>query len=159
MPPVRYGRLGVRHAGELLTVQRAAFVTEAQLYDTPHLDPLTETLEDLTTELGGVRCLGVGAWLGSRLVGGVRLRIGAEAVQLGRLAVAPDMRRRGIATGLLAAAERLLPDGSTVIELFTGQQSDGNLELYHRAGYSDVHLAQAPGVTFVHMRKVLGAKR
>jgi len=32
-------------AGELLTLQRAVFVTEAQLYDNPHLPPLTETLD------------------------------------------------------------------------------------------------------------------
>lgn len=38
-------------AGELLTLQRAAFVTEAQLYDNPHLPPLTETLDALRADL------------------------------------------------------------------------------------------------------------
>lgn len=33
--------------GELLTLQRAAFVTEAQLYDDPRLPALVETLPEL----------------------------------------------------------------------------------------------------------------
>ena len=34
-------------AGELLTLRRAAFVTEAQQYGDPHIPPLTQTLEEL----------------------------------------------------------------------------------------------------------------
>ena len=34
-------------AGELLTLRRAAFVTEAQQYDDPHIPPLTQTLDEL----------------------------------------------------------------------------------------------------------------
>ena len=34
--------LGVADAGELMTLQRAAYVTEAQLHDQPFLPPLTE---------------------------------------------------------------------------------------------------------------------
>jgi len=44
-------RLGSGDAGEILTLQRAAFVTEAQLYGDLHLPPLTQTIEDLRAEL------------------------------------------------------------------------------------------------------------
>jgi hypothetical protein len=37
--------------GEVLTVQRAAYVTEAQLYGDPHLPPLAQTLEKLREEV------------------------------------------------------------------------------------------------------------
>ncbi|WP_448614769.1 hypothetical protein [Modestobacter sp. URMC 112] len=42
-------------AGELLTLQRAAFVTEAQVYDDPRLPALVETPDELRSALGG-RC-------------------------------------------------------------------------------------------------------
>ena len=38
-------------AGEVLTLQRAAFVQEALIYGTPHMPPLTQTLEEITAEL------------------------------------------------------------------------------------------------------------
>lgn len=40
-------------AGELLTLQRAAFVTEAQVYGDPRLPALTETLDELRAALPG----------------------------------------------------------------------------------------------------------
>lgn len=53
-----------RHvAGELLTLQRAAYVTEAQAHDDPCLPPLVETLDDLRSVLADptVTTLGSGA--------------------------------------------------------------------------------------------------
>ena len=44
---VRIDIVGDEAAGELLTVRRAAFVTEAQLYDDPNIPPLTQTLDEL----------------------------------------------------------------------------------------------------------------
>ena len=38
-------------AGEVLTLQRAAFVQEALIYGTPEMPPLTQTLEELEAEL------------------------------------------------------------------------------------------------------------
>ncbi|RBY80421.1 GNAT family N-acetyltransferase [Blastococcus sp. TF02-09] len=58
------GALPARAAGELLTLQRAAYVTEAQLYDDARLPALVQTLDELRAEL--VRCLVAQA--GRRLV-------------------------------------------------------------------------------------------
>ena len=44
---VHIGPLGPEHAGEVLTVQRAAYVTEAQRYGSPELPPLRESLDTL----------------------------------------------------------------------------------------------------------------
>jgi hypothetical protein len=41
----------VADAGELLTLQRAAYVTEARLYDDPELPGLTQSLPELVDEL------------------------------------------------------------------------------------------------------------
>jgi hypothetical protein len=40
-------------AGELLTVQRAAYLVEAQRYDDPHIAPLTETLDEVRAAISG----------------------------------------------------------------------------------------------------------
>jgi ribosomal protein S18 acetylase RimI-like enzyme len=49
---LRIDSAGPDDAGELLTLQRAAYVTEAQLYADPCLPPLTETLAELRAALG-----------------------------------------------------------------------------------------------------------
>src|SRR4051794_39646089 len=99
-------------AGELLTLQRAAFVTEAQAYDNPHIRPLTESLDDVRAGLraGGVITYGLRDERG-RLVGAARLRVEGPAAHLGRLVVAPDRQGEGLGGELLSAAERLAPTG------------------------------------------------
>ncbi len=62
-------------AGELLTLRRAAFVTEAQLYQDPNIPPLTQTLHELREDLAREDVVTIGAWLGPRLVGSVRVKI------------------------------------------------------------------------------------
>ena len=57
MPTVDLVPLPPGAAGELLTLQRAAYVTEAQLYDDVRLPALVQTLDDLVDELAGGTCL------------------------------------------------------------------------------------------------------
>ncbi len=152
MTAVRLGPLGADAAGELLTLQRAAYVTEAQLYDDARLPALTQSLDDLGAELRTARC--TGAWLGARLVGAVRTREDDGVLHVGRLVVAPDLQGRGIGTGLLAATEE--GAGAGMAALFTGHLSVGNLRLYARAGYREQRREQVhPGLTLVHLTKPL----
>ena len=117
-------------AGELLTLQRAAYVTEAQLYDDLRLPALVQTLDELRAELaaGG----GLVAREGARTVGAVRFRLDGDVLHIGRLTVAPDRQGAGIGTRLLTAAEGAVPARRTA--LFTGHRSEGNLRLYARCG-------------------------
>lgn len=138
--------------GELLTLQRAAYASEAQLYDDPRLPALVQTLDELVDELAGSRCLA--ALAGSRLVGAVRSRERDGVLHIGRLVVAPDLQGRGIGTRLLAAAEQ--STGLPRATLFTGARSAANLRLYRRHGYAEsgrepVH----PGLELVHLTKEL----
>src|SRR5699024_2551859 len=66
------------HAGELLTVRRAAFVTEAQIYQDPHLPALTQSLTELRADLARDDVVTIGGWHGTRLVGSVRVQLGEE---------------------------------------------------------------------------------
>ena len=139
-------------AGELLTLQRAAYVTEAQLYDDPRLPALVQTLTGLVAELTESSC--IGAWSGARLVGAVRSREHDGRLHVGRLVVAPDLQGRGIGRRLLAAVEAgtELPEST----LFTGARSEANLRLYRRLGYVESAREELrAGLELVHLVKAL----
>lgn len=144
-------------AGEVLTLQRAAFVQEAQIYGTPQLPPLTQTLAELEAEL--VDNLGCVAVDGTRIVGAVRARRDGELLLVGRLTIAPDQQGRGIGTRLLAAVEeRGAALGATEAELFTGSLSEANLRLYLREGYVETQRVPGDdGIEQVFLRKPLPA--
>lgn len=121
-------------AGEVLTIQRAAFASEARIYGDADMPPLTQTLEELRAEL--VENLGCVALVGPRIVGAVRARVNDDLLLIGRLAIAPDQQGGGLGTTLLAAVEERGRDaGATTAELFTGALSEANQQLYEREGY------------------------
>ncbi|MCA0296755.1 MAG: GNAT family N-acetyltransferase [Actinobacteria bacterium] len=134
-------------AGEVLTLQRAAYVSEAQLYGDPHLPPLVQTLDDLARELEGPA---LGLRLGPRLVAAVRWTRTGDQANIGRLVVAPDLQGHGLGTTLLRAAEDA--SGATQFELFTGHLSEANLRLYRREGYVEArreHLSPTVQLVFL----------
>jgi GNAT superfamily N-acetyltransferase len=135
--------LGTADAGEVLTLQRAAYVGEAMLYD-QFLPPLFETLQEVTDVLGsGITVLGIRD--GGRLIGTVRIKPDGE---IARLAVAPDRQHEGLGTRLLQAAiER---DGTW---LFTGDRSEANLRLYRRHGFEETHREAVPGHELVYLSR------
>lgn len=89
--------LSINDAGEILTLQRAAYLTEAAAHNDFNLPPLTQTLAELTDELGDPSVTALGIREGGRLVGAVRVRRSEDAVELGRLIVAPTDRVRASA--------------------------------------------------------------
>ena len=139
-------------AGEVLTLQRAAFVSEAQIYGSTDMPPLTQTLEQVVAELREGSALG--ARRGHRLVGAIRFRIDGELLLVGRIAVAPDQQGEGIGRLLLEAAEER--SAAAVSELFTGSLSTANIELYERCGYTvSERVPDGDGTAQVFMRKQL----
>lgn len=151
-PPVR---LGCADAGEILTLQRAAYVTEAQLHKDVNLPPLTQTLTELVAEIEDPRVTVLGYREASRLLASTRIEIHQDLAQLRRTAVAPDQQGRGLGTALLKWAERLLPASVSAIELFTGEYSEANLRLYRRLGYEEVRRSSVGAYSLVHMQKTL----
>ncbi|WP_305091442.1 N-acetyltransferase [Prescottella sp. R16] len=151
--------LTARDAGELLTLQRAAYVTEAQAHDDPILPPLTQTLTELVDELSDPAVAATGLRdTNGRLVAAVRVQTRADigAVDIGRLIVAPDRQGRGLGTRLLSHVERGLSEPVTVLRLFTGEHSAGNLRLYRRLGFQETHRTPTPaGYALVHLAKTI----
>lgn len=149
---VVFTRAVASDAGEILTVQRAAFVREAQLYGDPNVPPLVETLDEVRSAIATARVV-VGR-IGPRLVAAGRLSVRERVGHVGRLAVAPDVQGRGIGRALLAAVEAAGADDVDEYALFTGHRTLDNLHLYHSAGYLDTHTEHVVGdLSFIHMRK------
>jgi len=142
-------------AGEVLTIQRAAFVQEALIYRSVDMPPLTQTLDELHAELEDN--LGSVALDGSRIIGAVRAVRDGDLLLIGRLAIAPDRQGDGIGSRLLAAVEATGRDaGATTAELFTGSLSEANLRLYERDGYVETErVATDDGIEQVFLRKPL----
>jgi ribosomal protein S18 acetylase RimI-like enzyme len=151
LPALRIGPLLPEHAGEALTVQRAAYVTEAQRYTAPTIPPLVETLDELRADLAaGV--LARGAWLGPRLVGSVRGRVVGSRMEVLRFSVAPDVQGRGVGRALLSAVHTAAPQAVRTFWLVTGAKSPENLHLYTSSGYRIVgEITDAAGVGLVRM--------
>ncbi|TNY37646.1 GNAT family N-acetyltransferase [Thermomonospora catenispora] len=155
-PPLRIAPAGEDDAGEILTVQRAAYLAEAQLYGDPFLPPLIETLDQLRRALTGTDTLVLKAMRGARLVGAVRGTFGGRTCLVGRLAVAPDAQGQGVGTRLLRALEERAAARADSCALFTGHLSDAGLRLCRRLGYTETHRERlAAHLTVVHMRKPL----
>ncbi|MFT4028569.1 MAG: GNAT family N-acetyltransferase [Protaetiibacter sp.] len=156
MDELRTRAISVGDAGEVLTLQRAAYATEAQLYADPFLPALTQSLDELEDELrsGG----GLVATLGGRIVAAVRWTVHGDTVQIGRLTVAPDQQGKGLGTKLLRQAEH--DSGAANAELFTGHLSAANIRLYLREGYAETRREPLhEGVELVYLAKRLDEGR
>ena len=139
-------------AGEILTLQRAAYLAEAQAYRDPFIPPLTETLAEVREQIRTVTVLV--ATTGHRLVAAVRLEVSGSTGRIGRLAVVPDLQGHGVGARMLQAAEAAAPAGVTRFELFTGAASTRNLALYTHRGYVEFDRQRLnESVELVHLRR------
>ncbi|MDO5712193.1 MAG: tRNA (guanosine(37)-N1)-methyltransferase TrmD [Micrococcales bacterium] len=121
-------------APELLVLQRCCWLDEGRIADSWTIPPLVEDLDDVRRALARWSTWVVRDAAG-RLVGSVRARAHEGLWEVGRLMVAPDLRRRGLGRRLLAHAEALAPVSVTSIALITGAASTANQRRYRRAGY------------------------
>ncbi|MFC0628392.1 tRNA (guanosine(37)-N1)-methyltransferase TrmD [Kribbella deserti] len=141
-------------AGELLTLQRACYVQEAQVYGELGIPPLLDGVAEVEARLASSA-----AWkavAGTRIVGVVYVVVAddGESAEINRLMVAPDWQGRGVGKRLLKLAEDAAPASVTTYKLFTGARSESNLRLYAKAGYRETgREAQTPLVEMVHLAK------
>lgn len=148
---VRVERATPADAGEILTVQRAAYVTEAQLYGDPFIAPLVESVEQIRKVIE--EALILKACTGGRIVGAVRGRRQGGTCLIGRLVVVPDRQGEGIGGALLTALHEEMPD-ATAFDLFTGHLSEANLRFYRRRGYRETNRERVHDhLTLVHLRR------
>jgi GNAT superfamily N-acetyltransferase len=167
-PAVRIRPATPSDAGEVLTLQRAAFVAEAQLYGQPDIQPLRDTADDVRRAIADPRTRVVVAEAvddlegrSGRLLGSARLIVdpGGTAAVVGRIVVAPDVQGRGLGSLLVQAVHDLAAElGVHRFELWTGGSSQANLAFYRRHGYVDRETRQDDrGITLQVMRREVPA--
>lgn len=145
-------RLTREEAGEVLTLQRAAFLSEARAYATTEIPPLLESLDELQGALES--SFSLGSFLGARLVGALRLRTDGTVGWISRVAVAPDQQGRGIASNLLDAIEASAPATVREFRLVAGSKSTQNLSMYEHRGFRELErVIDEVGIELVVMRK------
>ncbi|MEV7596194.1 GNAT family N-acetyltransferase [Kitasatospora sp. NPDC089797] len=143
-------------AEQILKLQYLGYQPEAELYGDWAIEPLTQSLESLRSELTEQHVLV--ARLGDEVVGAVRGHVDAEGIgRIGHLVVHPRMQRHGLGGRLLDALERRMAEGGrpvTAYRLFTGHRSLGNLRLYARQGYRQTAVEPVTNrLSFVHLEK------
>ncbi len=141
-------------AGELFTLQRAAYLSEAQRRRDPFVAPLADDVDDVSALIDdGASTLLVASAVEDgehgrrgRLVGSIRLTLHGGTGRVGRVVVAPDLRGRGLGSTLLEAlhAEAEHQPGIEVLELSTGTAASGDLALYRRYGYLEAGTRLGP---------------
>ncbi|QMU76372.1 GNAT family N-acetyltransferase [Streptacidiphilus sp. PB12-B1b] len=147
-------------AERILKLQYLCYQSEAELYGDWAIEPLTQTLDSLRTELKERHVLV--ARLGDEVVGSVRGWADSDGVgRIGRLCVHPRMQRHGLGSRLVRGMEQRLAEGEQPVHayrLFTGHLSHGNLRLYERLGYRRTQIEEVnTRLSFIGLEKPVQA--
>lgn len=141
-------------AAEVLVLQRACWLEEAQANPGVQIPALTESLADVRA---GLTTPHTTTWVvrsQGRLIASGRGQLSPDGAtwHVGRLMVAPDLRGRGLGRWLLSTVEESAPSGVRSYELFTGENSASNLRMYRKAGYRRAHAPAPAGVVVLRKR-------
>jgi ribosomal protein S18 acetylase RimI-like enzyme len=140
-------RLGIEAAGELLTLQLAAWVVEGRLAGSFEIPPLLDTVADVAQALTDPTQTIWGYREGPRLIATVRTSaLDPTTAYVGRLGVVPDRTREGIGSAILQLAEARLHPAIRRIELVTGINNLANHAFYARHGYAIVAADREQGI-------------
>lgn len=125
-------RATVSDAEEILSLQKLAYRSEAEIYDDFNISPLLQTLEEIRKDFESQIFLKV--ILNGKVVGSVRAFVREGTCSIGRLIVHPDFQNQGTGTELMRRIEETFKEARR-FELFTGHRSEKNLHLYGKLGY------------------------
>ena len=137
----------------ILSLQKLAFQSQAELVNDFSIPPMTQTLESITEDFhAGTMLKATREDNPAEIIGSVRGYVRGNTLYIGRLIVDPSYQNRGIGTKLLLAIEAMHPDCR--YELFTGIKSEKNLSFYVQNGYRECKReAFSERVTLVFMEK------
>ncbi len=125
-------RATVTDAEEILSLQKLAYKSEAEIYNDFNIPPLLQTLEEIKKDFENQIVLKT--TVDGKIRGSVRAFIKEGTCYVGRLIVHPNFQNKGLGTELMKKIEEVFK-GAQRFELFTGHRSEKNLYLYQKLGY------------------------
>lgn len=137
-------------APQILALQRAAYVSEAELHDDFNIPPLTQSLSELEASFSDKTILKI--VVDGNIVASGQAELRGDTCCIGRMAVWPELRGQGYGSKMLFSLENLF-ETATRIELFTGINSASNLAMYAKKGYREFKQEQLGATTVVYLEK------
>ena len=95
----------ISDAEEILSLQKLAYVSEAEIYADFNIPPLVQTLEELKDDFENQFLLK--AVINGRIIGSVRALVKKDTCFVGRLIVHPDFQNQGIGSKLVQEIENI----------------------------------------------------
>jgi len=144
-------RATVLDAEEILSLQKLAYLSEAEIYNDFSIPPLIQTLESIEKDFEDQFFLK--AIMDGRMIGSVRGHAKGGTCYVGRLIVHPDFQNQGVGKKMMNEIERVF-SACKRFELFTGDRSERNLYLYQKLGYKIFKTAKITDqTTIVYLEK------
>jgi len=125
---------GKRDAPEILSLQKTAYRSEAEIYGDESLPALHQSLGELQNDFDGK--LFVKAVINGKIIGAMRGYLSGDTAHLSRVVVHPHFRGMGIGKALIGETDSHFPTAKR-FEVFTGHKSKRNLDHFHSLGYKD----------------------
>lgn len=122
----------ISDAEEILSLQKLAYQSEAEIYNDFNILPLNQTLKEIENEFNNKTFLK--AVIDGKIIGSVRSFVDQGTCYIGRLIVHPDFQNQGIGTKMMNEIEILFQNCKR-FEIFTGHKSKRNIYLYEKLGY------------------------
>lgn len=138
---------------ELYALQLLSFESEASMIGSRQVPALLETEDENAADFANWDTLKLVDDNG-KIIGAIRSKRNNGIIEIGRLMVHPDHRRRGLAQFMLSEIDKAYP--SDIKELYTCTKSRINIRLYEKMGYKAYkEHTEESGLSFVYMRKPL----
>ncbi|MGM0884891.1 MAG: GNAT family N-acetyltransferase [Bacillota bacterium] len=125
-------RAYVSDAEEILSLQKLAYTSEAAIYNDYAIEPLVQSLKEVQEQFKDH--VFQKAFFEGTIVGSVRGWLKEGTCYIGKLIVHPNYQNMGIGKQLMSEIESFF-NVSLRFELFTGNKSEKNLQLYKKLGY------------------------
>lgn len=139
---------------EILLLQKRAFVQEAEINNGNYnIIPIKQTYESICQDFESHIYLK--SIVNSKIIGAVRAQQKDDTCFIGRLVVEPIFQGYGIGSKLLTKIETQFNNAKR-FELFTGENSPGNIRFYKNKGYKVYSKFQDDsGVTLLKFEKLI----
>ncbi|WP_249870632.1 GNAT family N-acetyltransferase [Oceanobacillus saliphilus] len=125
-------RASKEDASEILSIQKLAYISEAEIYNDYEIMPLKEDIETAIQSFDKNIVLKYVTDDG-KIVGSIRAYEEAGECHINKLMVHPEYQNQGIGRKLLEEIEKYFEH--VTFKLFTGSLSTKNIALYEKLGY------------------------